>query len=87
MDANQTYCGDHFTIYPNIKSLCCTPETNILHVNYISVKNKKHDAKKNDNYKRRYGLNLSIRVETENVTYPLLTSLDLTYKNLANGNT
>lgn len=22
-----TYCGDHFTIYTNTKSLCWTPET------------------------------------------------------------
>ena len=35
MDVNQTYCGDNFTIYTNIASLHCTPETNIiLHVNY-----------------------------------------------------
>ena len=40
-DVNQTYCGD-FTIYTNIKSLCCTPETNImLDVNYTSIKKKK----------------------------------------------
>ena len=36
-------CGDrrsdHFTIYTNIKSLCCTPKTNImLYVNFISIK-------------------------------------------------
>ena len=38
MDVNQTYCGDHFTIYTNIKSLCCIPETNImLYVNYTSI--------------------------------------------------
>ena len=30
MDINQTYCGDHFTIYTNIESLCCTPETYII---------------------------------------------------------
>ena len=30
------HCGDHFAIYTNIKSLCCTPETNImLHLNKI----------------------------------------------------
>ena len=23
MDINQTYCGNHFTTYKNIKSLCC----------------------------------------------------------------
>ena len=41
MDINQTYCGDHFTIYTNIKSLYYTPETNIiLYANYTSIKNK-----------------------------------------------
>ena len=28
-DVNQTYCGDHFTIYTNTESLHCTSETNI----------------------------------------------------------
>ena len=38
MDINRTYCGDHFVVYTNIKSLCCTPATNImLYVNYISI--------------------------------------------------
>ena len=42
MDVNYTHCGDHFAIYANIKSLCCTPETNImLYVNYISFKKEK----------------------------------------------
>ena len=27
---NITWCGNHFTIYTNIKSLCCIPETNIM---------------------------------------------------------
>ena len=27
---NLTNCGDNFAIYTNIKSLCCTPETNKL---------------------------------------------------------
>ena len=41
MDVNQNYCDDHFTIYTNIKSLCCTSEANImLYVNYISIKKK-----------------------------------------------
>ena len=37
---NWTYCGDHFTIYTTIKSLCFTPETNvILHVKlYLNQK-------------------------------------------------
>ena len=40
MDVNYTYHGDHFTIYTNVKSFCCTPETNImLYVNiYTSIK-------------------------------------------------
>ena len=41
ININQAYCGDHFTIYTNIKSLCCTPETNIMqYVNYISILKK-----------------------------------------------
>ena len=41
-DINQTSCGDYFAIYTNIKSLHCTPETNImLSVNYSSVKKNK----------------------------------------------
>ena len=31
-------CGDHLVMYTDIKSWCCTPETNIiLHVNYTSI--------------------------------------------------
>ena len=30
MGVNQAYCGDHFTIYKNTESFCCTFETNIL---------------------------------------------------------
>ena len=37
MDVNQTYCGDHFAMYTNIKSLCCTPETNIMYIDYTSI--------------------------------------------------
>lgn len=37
MDVNYTYYGDHFTIYLNIESLCCTPVTNTLWVDYISI--------------------------------------------------
>ena len=37
-DVNQTYYGDHFTIYANTESSHCTPETNImLQVDYTSV--------------------------------------------------
>ena len=39
MDINQTYCGNHFTIDTNNKSLSCIPETNImLYGNYTSIK-------------------------------------------------
>ena len=41
-DVNKTCCGDHFTIYMNIESLSCTPETTImLHVNYTSTTKQK----------------------------------------------
>lgn len=29
-DGNETYCADHFAVYTNIESLCCTPETNMM---------------------------------------------------------
>ena len=36
IDGYQTYCGNHFTVHANVKSLCSTPEINvILYVNYI----------------------------------------------------
>ena len=39
MGINQTYCGYHFTIYTNLRSLFRTLETNImLYVNFISIK-------------------------------------------------
>ena len=28
MDVNLAFCGDHFAMYINIKSVCCIPETN-----------------------------------------------------------
>ena len=35
-------CGDNFTTYTNVKSLCCTLETDImLHVSYISIEKTK----------------------------------------------
>ena len=41
MDVNQTYCGDHFTIYIDIEALYGTPETSVmLCVNYILIKTK-----------------------------------------------
>lgn len=39
--ANRPYCGDHFAVSTNIKSLGCTRETNIMvYVNYISNKER-----------------------------------------------
>lgn len=37
-DVNYTYYGDNFIMYTNIKSLCCTPEANIIYINYTSRK-------------------------------------------------
>ena len=42
IDGYYTYPGDEFVMYINVKSLCCTSETNIiLYVNYISINNLK----------------------------------------------
>ena len=30
IDVNWTYCGDHYTIYTNIKTLHCTPDINVM---------------------------------------------------------
>lgn len=44
MDVNYIYWGDHLVIYPNVKSLCCTPEMNImLNVKYTSNEKKKRE--------------------------------------------
>ena len=46
-DDNSTYCGDHFAIYTNIQSLCCTPEANImLYINYTSMKKERKEGRK-----------------------------------------
>ena len=36
MGINQGFCGDHFAMYTYIKSLCYTPEMNIMHTSTIS---------------------------------------------------
>ena len=47
MNVNQTYRGDHFAICTNVKSLCSTPETNIMfYVNYTSIKKLETNKKK-----------------------------------------
>ena len=33
-----SYCGDHYIIYKNTKSLYWTPKINIVYVNYNSIK-------------------------------------------------
>ena len=39
IDDNQTYYSDHFIIYVNFESLCCTPEINTtLYVNCSSIR-------------------------------------------------
>ena len=51
MKYNQTQCGDNFTIYTNIKSSCCTPETNMLCINYtliLKIYMKKEDTLNGD---------------------------------------
>ena len=41
MDVNWIYCSDHFAIYIERESLCCTPETNImLYINYTLIKKR-----------------------------------------------
>jgi len=38
-DGDYTYSSEHWVVYRIVKSVCCTPETNIiLYVNYTSVK-------------------------------------------------
>lgn len=41
-DGYYTYCGDQLVKYVNVKSLSCTPETNIIvYANYSSIKTNK----------------------------------------------
>ena len=38
VDGSWTYCGDHFIMYKNIESECCTPEVNtISYINHKSI--------------------------------------------------
>ena len=40
-DGNESYCGDHFVTYRNIKSHCCVPGANtVLQINCTSKPNK-----------------------------------------------
>ena len=42
MDVKQTYFVDHFTIYKYIDLLGHTPETNIMYINCILVKEREN---------------------------------------------
>ena len=42
MDVNWTYCGDHFATHINIKSSCCTPETNMRFVTCTGDRDQDH---------------------------------------------
>ena len=54
MDANQTYCGDHFVIYTNIELLYCPSETNMsimpLKKEETILKHVKNELEKNHRY-------------------------------------
>lgn len=57
MDVDYIYCGHHFATYTNVKSLCCTAETNVmLCVNYASIKIK---VKALDTKEKKALLNIS----------------------------
>lgn len=38
---NYTYRGDNFAMYVNVKSLCCTLESNTSYVNFTSTEKMK----------------------------------------------
>lgn len=44
MDGNWKYCGDNFTLYTNIESLYCAPETNVMSIIPQLKKKKKADV-------------------------------------------
>ena len=51
IDVNQIYGGNHFTIYTNIKLLCCTSETNImLYASYILILKNIYKIKSSELY-------------------------------------
>ena len=41
INVNWPYCGQSFTVYTNITSLCCIPGTSMLYVTYNSIKKKR----------------------------------------------
>ena len=36
MGVNLAYCDDHFIMYTNTKSLCCSPETKRMYMSLIT---------------------------------------------------
>ena len=63
IDVNQTYCGDYFTIYTNIESSCCTPETNIiLYVNGTYIEKKKNSNPTSESLARGNSYQMCIKV-------------------------
>ena len=38
MDVKETYCGDYFTMYTNIKSLFGIPDTTVIFQLYLGIK-------------------------------------------------
>ena len=52
MGVNLAYCDDHFIMYTNTKSLCCSSETKRMYMSLITpeVFNQKFKKNKNDNF-------------------------------------
>ena len=43
-DVNYTYCGDHFAIHTDTKSLGWTPKTHMLYLHHTSMTNSKENG-------------------------------------------
>ena len=65
IDVVYIYCSDHFAVCANIKSICCTAETNImLYANFIWIKKekeRKHKGKKERKDVLLYSIGKSMR--------------------------
>ena len=85
-DGIQTYCGDHFRMYTNIKLLCCISETNYNVICQLFFSLKKADlqlsgindntAKKKD-IKRRMFISLRTKVLVARSCLTLCDSMEL----------
>ena len=73
---NQTYCGDDFEVYRNIKSLCCVPKTNMVQVNYMS----KTTNLQKKNEKLVVSLGEGLGQEEEVKTYKISVSDNIQYQ-------